>query len=231
MCSSDLLPMKKQTIVADSPRSAKADRAGRAPGPLEGATFQFGAAQAAQLPVAGAREIAFAGRSNAGKSSAINALARQTRLAYASRTPGRTQQINFFELRSGAVVTDLPGYGYAAVPRALKQEWQDFLWSYVTTRSTLVGLVVVVDARHRLKALDLEVLAGFLPSGRPVLILATKSDKLNQAERRAAVTDIEAQLRAEFPDHARDVQVIAFSASSRLGVDDADAALEEWLAR
>jgi GTP-binding protein len=226
-----MLPMKKQTIVADSPRSAKADRAGRAPGPLEGATFQFGAAQAAQLPVAGAREIAFAGRSNAGKSSAINALARQTRLAYASRTPGRTQQINFFELRSGAVVTDLPGYGYAAVPRALKQEWQDFLWSYVTTRSTLVGLVVVVDARHRLKALDLEVLAGFLPSGRPVLILATKSDKLNQAERRAAVTDIEAQLRAEFPDHARDVQVIAFSASSRLGVDDADAALEEWLAR
>jgi GTP-binding protein len=226
-----MLPMKKQTIVADSPRSAKADRAGRAPGPLEGATFQFGAAQAAQLPVAGAREIAFAGRSNAGKSSAINALARQTRLAYASRTPGRTQQINFFELRSGAVVTDLPGYGYAAVPRALKQEWQDFLWSYVTTRSTLVGLVVVVDARHRLKALDLEVLAGFLPSGRPVLILATKSDKLNQAERRAAVTDIEAQLRAEFPDHARDVQVVAFSASSRLGVDDADAALEEWLAR
>ena len=226
-----MLPMKKQTIVADSPRSAKADRAGRAPGPLEGATFQFGAAQAAQLPVAGAREIAFAGRSNAGKSSAINALARQTRLAYASRTPGRTQQINFFELRSGAVVTDLPGYGYAAVPRALKQEWQDFLWSYVTTRSTLVGLVVVVDARHRLKALDLEVLAGFLPSGRPVLILATKSDKLNQAERRAAVTDIEAQLRAEFPDHARDVQVIAFSASSRLGVDDADAALDQWLAR
>jgi GTP-binding protein len=231
MAAKRMLPMKKQTIVADSPRSAKADRAGRAPGPLEGATFQFGAAQAAQLPVAGAREIAFAGRSNAGKSSAINALARQTRLAYASRTPGRTQQINFFELRSGAVVTDLPGYGYAAVPRALKQEWQDFLWSYVTTRSTLVGLVVVVDARHRLKALDLEVLAGFLPSGRPVLILATKSDKLNQAERRAAVTDIEAQLRAEFPDHARDVQVIAFSASSRLGVDDADAALEEWLAR
>jgi GTP-binding protein len=231
MAAKRMLPMKKQTIVADSPRSAKADRAGRAPGPLEGATFQFGAAQAAQLPVAGAREIAFAGRSNAGKSSAINALARQTRLAYASRTPGRTQQINFFELRSGAVVTDLPGYGYAAVPRALKQEWQDFLWSYVTTRSTLVGLVVVVDARHRLKALDLEVLAGFLPSGRPVLILATKSDKLNQAERRAAVTDIEAQLRAEFPDHARDVQVIAFSASSRLGVDDADAALEQWLAR
>src|SRR5436190_449259 len=162
--------MKKQSIVADSPRSAKADRPGRPPGPLEGATFQFGAAQEAQLPPAAVREIAFAGRSNAGKSSAINALARHTRLAYVSRTPGRTQQINFFELRNGAVITDLPGYGYAAVPRALKQGWQDFLWVYVTTRTTLIGLVLVVDARHQLKPLDMELLGGFLPSGRPVLI-------------------------------------------------------------
>jgi len=222
--------MKKQSIVADSSRSAKADRAGRAPGPLEGATFQFGAAQEAQLPPAAVREIAFAGRSNAGKSSAINALARQTRLAYASRTPGRTQQINFFELRNGAVVTDLPGYGYAAVPRALKQGWQDFLWVYVATRTTLIGLVLVVDARHRLKPLDMEVLSGFLPSGRPVLVLATKADKLNQAERRAAVTGIDAQLRDAFPGRAKDVRVIAFSASSRQGVDEADAAIEGWLA-
>jgi GTP-binding protein len=222
--------MKKQSIVADSSRSAKADRAGRAPGPLEGATFQFGAAQSAQLPEPSAREIAFAGRSNAGKSSAINALARQTRLAYASRTPGRTQQINFFELRSGAVITDLPGYGYAAVPRALKQGWQDFLWRYVTTRTTLIGLVLVVDARHRLKPLDLELLDGFLTSGRPVLILATKADKLNQAERRAAVTGIQAQLADAFRGRANDVRVIAFSASSRQGVDEADAALDGWLA-
>lgn len=222
--------MKKRSIVADSPRSAKADRAGRAPGPLEGATFQFGAAQEAQLPPPAVREIAFAGRSNAGKSSAINALARQTRLAYASRTPGRTQQINFFELRNGAVITDLPGYGYAAVPRALKQGWQDFLWVYVTTRTTLIGLVLVVDARHQLKPLDMELLDGFLPSGRPVLILATKADKLNQAERRAAVTGIDAQVRNIFPDHAKNVHVIAFSASSRQGVDEADAAIEGWLA-
>src|SRR6478609_594638 len=222
--------MKKQSIVADSSRSAKADRAGRAPGPLEGATFQFGAAQEAQLPPPAVREVAFAGRSNAGKSSAINALARQTRLAYASRTPGRTQQINFFELRNGAVITDLPGYGYAAVPRALKEGWQDFLWVYITTRTTLIGLVLVVDARHQLKPLDMELLGGFLPSGRPVLILATKADKLNQAERRAAVTDIDAQLRDAFPDHAKDVRVIVFSASSRQGVDDADAAVERWLA-
>lgn len=222
--------MKKQSIVADSPRQAKASRAGRPPGPLEGATFQMGAAQADQLPALGPPEIAFAGRSNSGKSSAINALARQTRLAYASRTPGRTQQINFFELRNGAVITDLPGYGYAAVPRALKQGWQDFLWSYVTTRTTLIGLVLVVDARHGLKALDFEILAGFVPSGRPVLILATKADKLNQAERRVAVTGIDAQLREAFSAQANAVRVIGFSATSRQGVDDADVALAEWLA-
>src|SRR6478609_551223 len=222
--------MKKRAIVAESSRVPQGARAGRTPGPLEGALFRTGAARLDQLPPPGAREITFAGRSNAGKSSAINALARQTRLAFASRTPGRTQQINFFELRNGAVITDLPGYGYAAVPRALKQGWQDFLWLYVTTRTTLIGLVLVVDARHQLKALDVELLGGFLPSGRPVLILATKSDKLNQAERRAAVTGIEAQLRDAFPGHVNDVRVIAFSAASRQGVDDADAAVERWLA-
>jgi GTP-binding protein len=219
--------MKKQPIVAESSRPAKA---GRAPGPLEGASFQTGAAQAHQLPAAGAPEIAFAGRSNAGKSSAINALARQTRLAYASRTPGRTQQINFFGLRGGAVVTDLPGYGYAAVSRALKQGWQEFLWSYITTRSTLVGLVLVVDSRHGLKPLDCELLAGYLPSGRPLLILATKADKLNQAERRAAVVGIERQLRDTFSAPAEQARVVAFSATSRQGVEEADAAITGWLA-
>ena len=222
--------MKKQAIVAESTRSATASAPGRAPGPLEGAIFQMGAAQLAQLPVAGPREIAFAGRSNSGKSSAINALARQTRLAYASRTPGRTQQINFFALRSGAVITDLPGYGYAAVPRALKQGWQDFLWTYVTTRTTLIGLVLVVDSRHGLKALDLELLAGFLPSGRPVLILATKADKLNQAERRAAVATIESELRGRFAAPVHPARVLAFSATSRQGVDEADATIAGWLA-
>lgn len=221
--------MKKQPIVADSRRPAKTSDAGRTPGPLEGAKFETGAAQAWQLPPSAMPEIAFAGRSNAGKSSAINALARQTRLAYASRTPGRTQQINFFGLRSGAVVTDLPGYGYAAVPRALKYAWQEFLWSYVTTRTTLVGLVVVVDARHGLRALDEELLAGFIPSGRPALILATKIDKLNQAERVAAVATIRRRLREAFPDHAQAVTVIGFSATSRLGIDDADATLARWI--
>ncbi len=225
-----MLPMKKRAIVAESPRAALASSPPRAPGPLEGAAFVVGAASAVQLPPPGAAEIAFAGRSNAGKSSAINALARQTRLAYASRTPGRTREINFFRLRGGALIADLPGYGYAAVPRALKEAWQEFLWTYVTTRSTLIGLVVVVDARHGLKPLDIDVLAAFVPSARPVLVLATKSDKLNQADRRSAARAIEAQLRVAFAGHADAATVVAFSATSRQGVEEADAVLARWLA-
>jgi GTP-binding protein len=220
--------MKKRAIVSESPRPAKTGTVSRRSGPIEGATFVTGAAEPSQLPAAGPAEVAFAGRSNAGKSSAINALARQTRLAYASRTPGRTQQINFFQLRNGAMVTDLPGYGYAAVPRALKQSWQDFLWSYVTTRTTLIGLVLIVDARHGLKPADHDLLAAFLPSGRPVLILATKIDKLNVAGRRRAVVEIGAGLRDAFADHARAASVIGFSATSRQGVDEADRTLAQW---
>lgn len=224
-----MLLMKKRAIVAESPRPAKVTDAARMPGPLEGASFVTGAAEAWQLPAEGAPEIAFAGRSNAGKSSAINALARQTRLAHASRTPGRTRQINFFRLRSGALVADLPGYGYAAVPLALKRSWQDFLWSYVTSRATLVGLVLIVDARHGLKPLDVDLLAAFLPSARPVLILATKIDKLNVAERRRAVADIEATLVQAHAERARDVSVVGFSAVSRQGVETSDQVIRTWL--
>jgi len=221
--------MKKRAIVAESPRLAKATDAGRAPGPIEGASFVTGAAEAGQLPAEGAPEIAFAGRSNAGKSSAINALARQTRLAHASRTPGRTRQINFFRMRSGALVTDLPGYGYAAVPQALKRAWQDFLWSYVTTRSTLIGLVLIVDARHGLKSLDMALLSAYLPSARPVLILATKIDKLNNAEQRRAVVEIQSALVHTFAERAQAVTVNGFSAISRQGVDAADLTIAAWL--
>jgi len=221
--------MKKRAIVADSPTSSKAANTHHVPGPLEGATFVIGAAEARQLPAEGAPEIAFAGRSNSGKSSAINALARQNRLAHASRTPGRTRQINFFQLRSGALVTDLPGYGYAAVPQALKRVWQDFLWSYVTSRSTLVGLVLIVDARHGLKPLDVDLLAAYVPSARPVLILATKIDKLNNAEQRRAVVDIRSALAQAFAERAQMVSVIGFSALSRQGVEAADRAIAQWL--
>lgn len=222
----------KRTIVAESRRSAKADTTPRPPAlpqPLVGAEFVTGAAEASQLPPPGVPEIAFAGRSNAGKSSAINALATRTRLAFASRTPGRTQQINLFALRGGALVVDLPGYGYAAVSKNVKRGWQDFLWNYLTTRPTLAALVLLVDARHGLKDPDRDVLAEFVPSGRPVLILATKADKLNTTDKRAAAAGIAAEIERLFPLGAANVTVQLFSATTRQGVDEANAAIAAWV--
>lgn len=222
----------KRTIVAESRRPAKADLPPRAPvppQPLVGAEFVTGAAQADQLPPPGVPEIAFAGRSNAGKSSAINALAARTRLAFASRTPGRTQQINLFALRGGALVVDLPGYGYAAVAKNVKLGWQDFLWDYLTTRPTLAALVLMVDARHGLKPPDRDVLGEFVPSGRPVLVLATKADKLNTTEQRAAEAGIKAEIERMFPLGAANVAVQLFSATTRRGVTEANAAIAAWV--
>jgi GTP-binding protein len=219
----------KRAIVPESRVPPRSPGEPAEPRVLANARFVIGAVARAQLPLAGPAEIAFAGRSNAGKSSAINALARRTRLAFASRTPGRTREINFFALASGAYVADLPGYGYAAVSRDLKESWQQFLWDYVSTRDTLIGLVLVVDSRHGLKPLDMLLLERFLPSGRPVLILATKSDKLNVSERRQSIAGIRAALASAFPTQAAVVTVIPFSATRRDGVLEADAVLAQWL--
>ena len=225
--------MNKRTIVTDSKRTSKTagsvKAALRPPHPLVGAVFVTGAAAPEQLPLESAPEIAFAGRSNAGKSTAINVLAGRTRLAFASRTPGRTQQINLFALRGGALVADLPGYGYAAVGKELKRAWQSFLWHYITTRATLVALVLIVDSRHGLKDLDIELLEGFVPSGRPVLILATKADKLNTTAQRAAVATVRKQLAATFPLGAGNVKVQLFSATSRIGIAEAEAEIATWI--
>jgi GTP-binding protein len=197
--------------------------------PLQQAEFALTVAEDAQLPPPGAPEIAVAGRSNAGKSTAINVLANRSRLAFASKTPGRTQHINFFRLRNGALLADLPGYGYAAVPLALKRHWQDFLGRYVATRQSLIGLVLIVDARHGLAAMDRELLEGFLPSGRPVLVLATKMDKLGAAARAASARAIEEAIARAFEPQARHVTVVPFSAPQRWGVEAAEAVLAEWL--
>ncbi len=199
--------------------------------PLQQARFLCTAARADQLPPAGPPEVAFAGRSNAGKSSAINALANQTRLAFASKTPGRTQQINFFELRGGALLADLPGYGYAAVPLELKRHWQAFVAEYLATRQALVGLALVVDARHGLADLDRDLLAGFLPSGRPVLLLATKMDKLGNQAQRSARGAIERALAEAFSEQASLVHVVPFSATRRVGIGEAERVLGQWLLR
>ena len=216
--------MEKRDIVAE-----KGFPAGREPRSLLGARFFEAAASLEQLPPPGPPEVAFAGRSNAGKSSAINALAARHRLAFASRTPGRTQQIVMFVLPNGAIVADLPGYGYAAVPKALKLAWQEVLATYVATRPTLVGLVLVVDARHGLKPLDVTLLDGFMPSGREVVVLATKSDKLSKQETARSAASILSDLRQRYPAHAPRLTVIPFSATARTGVMEADAVLGRWL--
>lgn len=226
--------MAKLSILAKRPVTAKArtasTRSAAAPALLVGATFETGAVAAEQFPGSGEREIAFAGRSNAGKSSAINALARHRGLARASRAPGRTREINFFRLRGGARVADLPGYGYAAVPDTLKRGWQELLWTYVSARTQLVGLVLVADARRGLSELDRRLLDSYLPSGRPALILATKMDKLGSSARRAAAATILAQARLDHPTGGGRITVVAFSATQPLGIEAADAVLAEWIA-
>lgn len=217
--------MKKHAIVTDAPSPAKAPLQER-PHPLVGARFLLGVASEAQLPREGAPEIAFAGRSNSGKSSAINALANHGRLAFASRTPGRTQQINMFALRSGALVADLPGYGYAAVSKSVKRDWQDFLWQYVSTRNNLVALVLLVDARHGISDYDLPVLDQIVPSGRPVLILATKADKLGKAAQREALAAIVSAVGARYREGNVIVQL--FSAATKQGVEEAEATIASW---
>jgi GTP-binding protein len=198
--------------------------------PFAGATFLTTAAEWRQLPDGEAPEIAFAGRSNAGKSSAINALAGQTRLAFVSKTPGRTQHINFFELRSGALLADLPGYGYAAVPVAMRRRWQSFLSRYLSTRGPLAGLVLVMDCRRPMTSLDRQMLDWFLPSGRPVRILLTKADKLNLRERALALARTRDTLAADYSVHVMRLDVQLFSAEHRIGIAEAGAAIVAWLA-
>jgi GTP-binding protein len=182
------------------------------------------AAHERDLPASSGVEVAFAGRSNAGKSSALNALARRHRLAFVSKTPGRTQQINFFGLGAGRFLVDLPGYGYAKVPGTLKQTWQELLSGYLQTRGQLRGLVVVMDARHPLTRLDRQLLDWFAPTGRPVHVLLTKADKLSKQEATTQLRSVGEKLAAEYLGSS----VQLFSAMTKQGVDDAEALLAGW---
>lgn len=182
------------------------------------ATFLASSGSAADLPAAGPPEIAFAGRSNVGKSSAINALLGRKRLAFTSKTPGRTQTINFFSLGDEARFVDLPGYGFARVPRALRAQWEQLVGSYIGSRDSLVGVVVVMDARHPLTPLDVQLI-GFLRGVR-LLVLLSKADKLSRVEQAAALKKVSASLRAE---------VRLFSSLTRQGVEECRDLLEQWL--
>ncbi len=171
-------------------------------------------------------EVAFAGRSNAGKSSALNALTGQKALARTSKTPGRTQQINFFALASGQRLVDLPGYGYAKVPQAMKNKWQRSMVDYLQTRQSLRGLVMLMDCRHPLTDYDQQMLLWCADVDLPVHVLLTKADKLKRGPAGNSLLAVRKRL-ADFHPGAG---VQLFSSLKKTGVDEARAVLDNWLA-
>jgi len=177
------------------------------------------------LPPADAPELAFAGRSNVGKSSAINALAQRRRLAFVSKTPGRTQTINFFDLGGRGRLVDLPGYGYARVPQAVRAQWDQLVGGYLESRDALAGVVVLVDARRPFTPHDEHLLAWLRPAGRRLLVLLAKSDKLARSARDATLQRARDRLRRSDPE----AQMLLFSSHSGEGVEQARALLEDWL--
>lgn len=200
-----------------------------------GARFLTTASQLDQLPASDLPEIAFVGRSNAGKSTAINTLAQQRRLAFVSKTPGRTQHINLFVLgpkdAPDALWADLPGYGYAAVERAAKLRWQRVMADYLALRRSLSGVVLLVDARLGLTDLDRRLLAFIAPRVRTgevrLLVLLTKADKLSRREADEALRST-SQALGEFATDSADIGVVLFSALTRAGLDDVAQTLYGW---
>jgi GTP-binding protein len=190
-------------------------------GLFDRAVYTASAHDLEQLPPDLGREVAFVGRSNAGKSSAINTLANHKRLAFVSKTPGRTQLINFFSLGDDRSLIDLPGYGYAQVPAKVKAHWQGVLAAYVSSRQALKGLVLIMDARHPLKPLDLQLLDWYLPTGKPVHCLLTKSDKLSRSEQTLTLKKVRQQMKAA--NHNSTVQL--FSSLKKEGVEEAERAI------
>jgi len=191
------------------------------------AVFETSVAKPGQLPPPSplAPEIAFAGRSNAGKSSALNTLAGHTRLAFVSKTPGRTQLINFFRLPNGACLVDLPGYGYAAVPLEVRKQWQSLLEHYLKRRENLIGLVLIMDARRPLTDLDLQMIEWFVPTANPIHILLTKSDKLSRQEATQTLRTVREAIAA----YGGQITAQLFSSLKKTGIDDAESVIAGWL--
>lgn len=189
------------------------------------AVFEISVASPTGLSFSNAPEVAFAGRSNAGKSSAINTLADHVRLAYVSKTPGRTQLINVFRLRNGAALIDLPGYGYAEVPEAVRRQWQGLLEHYLTCRSNLVGLVLIMDSRRPFLDLDRQMISWFAPTGKPIHCLLTKSDKLTHQEQIKTLREAKATA-AEF---GTNVTLQLFSSLKKKGMDEVEKIVGAWI--
>lgn len=189
--------------------------------------FLLSAPDIRSLPVDNGVEIAFAGRSNAGKSSALNTLTNQKNLARTSKTPGRTQLINLFHVADNCRLVDLPGYGYAEVPQEIKRKWQRALGEYLQKRDSLKGLVVLMDIRHPLKDLDQQIIFWAVDAGLPVLILLTKADKLSSGAAKAQLNMVrEASLAFQ-----GDVQVELFSSLKKTNVDKLKNKLDQWFSK
>ena len=179
----------------------------------------------AQLPPDTGREVAFAGRSNAGKSSALNVLTGQRQLARVSKTPGRTQLLNFFQVEPERYLVDLPGYGYAQVPDAIRRHWRLLLERYLRERLALRGLMLLMDIRYPLTPLDRQLLDGCAHRQLPAHILLTKADKLGRGAAQTALQQVQKALKRDYPLTSAQL----FSAPTTLGVDEAHARLDEWL--
>ncbi|MBU2112351.1 MAG: ribosome biogenesis GTP-binding protein YihA/YsxC [Gammaproteobacteria bacterium] len=188
------------------------------------ASFLISAPDIKALPADEGIEVAFAGRSNAGKSSALNTLTRQNSLARTSKTPGRTQLINTFGLDAERRLIDLPGYGFAKVPLAVKEKWQKSLAEYLMKRDSLKGLVVLMDIRHPLKDLDQDLISWAVGSDLPVLVLLTKADKLGPGARKKVVLEVREAALAFMGD----VTVQAFSSLNKLGLPELEQVLDLW---
>lgn len=188
------------------------------------ASFLKSAAKPRDFPPDTGSEVAVVGRSNSGKSSAINAMLGRTRLARVSKTPGRTQLINFFEVGDNRRVVDLPGYGFARVAESVRERWQELIAAYFETRASLRGLIVTIDIRRGLMPLDANMIEWAQALDIPVLLLATKADKLARAS-------AEAERRALERAVPEGIGILVFSAPKRLGVEEARRQLASWLAK
>lgn len=178
------------------------------------------------LPLISKGEVAFAGRSNAGKSSAINTLANRTKLAFVSKTPGRTQHINYFSLDdAGHFLVDLPGYGYARVPEKIRQHWESLLSRYLQERVPLRGLVLIMDIRHPFTPLDTQMLDWFSPTSKPVHILLTKADKLSRQQAVQTLRDVVEVLKESYPNCSAQL----FSSLKKTGMGEAESIIGKWL--
>jgi GTP-binding protein len=198
---------------------------------LHRAAFVTSAARLDQLPAPGGPEVCFVGRSNSGKSTAINVLTNQRRLAYSSKTPGRTRLINMFGLPDSlnpgeqlGYLVDLPGYGYASVAYQAKEQWADILGGYLRHRPSLGGIVMLIDIRRGVTDLDRRLADWIAPTGKGVLALLTKADKLPFGQRKNAVFAVKKQLADIGQLHA-----LPFSATARIGLEEATAQIENWI--